>query len=119
MKYGGRRVPFFSGQVGHHRLLQGTRRRNLSSPLCPHHPEPPQVMRTAQSLSSSAATTWNEDLPHPMDHASGGNSKMYILFGPPALGLMTSQISLGHSQAGLPSPASMPMAEGTVGSRGA
>lgn len=44
---------------------------------------------------------------------------MYILFGPPALWLMTSQTPLGHSQAGLPSPASMPMAEGTVGSRGA
>lgn len=34
--------PLSSGQVGHHRLLQGTRRRNLSPPPCPHHPEPTQ-----------------------------------------------------------------------------
>lgn len=34
--------PLSSGQVGHHRLLQGTRRRNLSPPACPCHPEPPQ-----------------------------------------------------------------------------
>lgn len=110
MKRGGRRVPLSSGQVGHHRLLQGTRGRNLSSLPCPRHPEPPlppQVMRPARSLSPPAATARSEDLPHPMDHTGSGNSKMYILFGAPTLGLMPCQMSGGDAQEHLPSPASM------------
>ena len=121
MKCGGRRVPLSSGQVGHHRLLQGTRGRNLSSPPCPRHPEPPQATRPARSLSPPAATAWSEDLPHPMGHAGSGNSKMHISFGPPTLGLMTSQTSGGDAQACLPSPAStvrpVPRAGGSTSSR--
>lgn len=89
MKCGGRRVTLSSGQVGHHRLLQGTGGRNLSSLMYPHHPEPPllpQVMRPACSLSPPATTAWSEDLPHPMGHVGSGNSKKYILYGSPRPG---------------------------------
>lgn len=41
-----------------------------------------------------------------MDHAGSMISKMYILFGPPTLGLTASQTSGGDAQMCLPSPAS-------------
>lgn len=90
MKCSGRRVPLSSGQVGHHRLLQGTRERNLSSLLCPHH------TRQCFLLPLCGARI----CPIPWTHPGSGNSK--VMFGPPTLGLMTPQTSGGDTQAWLP-----------------